>query len=373
LIDPADVNRGGAPETGNTRYDYDMTARTVRIINNALSLTHISNLLLTTHNDVPPFAAQAVPEADRDLILTGSPATITTALTRTAAGLAGRTAQPGTVRWNQATERYVFDSVPSADPTGAVQTHNLLINTTDQFNVTDDMLRNLAARTARWSLNREVAGSPGTPAIAGFVTHARDAMLDQNALTYMTNACFEEADRPAGDPFLAHGIQGWSFGRRRTQMRGLAPMPDILLTLHHNAVNTDGTAARGNVMLASNAATATAAHMRLQKTFVKYVRGLNQGLRSRGMINNHTSAANGPANAVFVDGYGFFENEFMNARSADTAFTFEYERMVLPAFIDRTAEEIVAAIVDFLINPQANAEFDPVDVGAGISVGTVNW
>lgn len=373
LIDPGQVDITSAPENGDTRYAYDMTARTVRIVNNALTLTHISNLLLTTHGDVHPFAANAVPVADRDLILTSSPATITAALNRTAAGLTGRTAQPATVRWNETTQRYVFDSIPTPAPDsppmapGPPQTHNLAINTTDEFTVTDAMLRNLAARTARWSLNREVSGG------AAFKTAARTAMMDQGALAYMTNAVVHEADRPAGDPFLDHGIKGWSFGRRRTQLRGLTPTPNITLTLHHNALGTDGGTGRGNVMLASNTASATAAHLRLQKTFVKYVRGLEQGLRSRGITNTHSSALNGGANAALIPGYAFFENEFMNAASPATGVTFEYQRMVLPAFIDRTVEEIVAAIVEFLIDPQPNAEFDSVDVGVGISAGGVSW
>jgi len=205
------------------------------------------------------------------------------------------------------------------------------------------------------------------------MTAARDAMIAQGALAYMANAVFAEADKPAGHPFLARGLKGWSFGDRRDELRSLAPVPDITLTLHHNAVPTDGGTARGNVMLASNAASATAAHMRLQKTFVKYVTGLGDGLRSQGIMNTHASALNGAANAALIPGYAFFENEFMNAASPVAGFTFDYERMALPAFIDRTAEEIVAAIVEFLLAPQANAEFDSVDVGVGIQVGGVRW
>lgn len=373
LIDPANVDVTGAPEQGEQRYEYDMGARTIRIRNNALSLTHLSDLLLTTHADAPPFAANAVPEADRQQILDASPATITAALTRTAAGLPGRTALPDTLRWNEATRRYVFDSEPTPVPDapamapGPNQTHNLLINTTDRFTVDNAMLRVLAARTARWSLNREVSGGPA------FKTSARTAMIGQGALAYMTDAVFSETDHPAGHLMLSHGLKGWSFGHRRDVMRGLAPTPDITLTLHHNAVNNDGDTGRGNVMLASNAASATAAHMRLQKTFVKYVRGLEQGLRSRGITNTHDSALNGGANAALIPGYAFFENEFMNAASPVTGLDFEYQRMVLPAFIDRTVAEIVAALVEFLLAPQADAEFDPVDVGAGISAGAVRW
>ena len=368
LISPVHVNANNAPATGHTRFDYDMTNRTVRIVNNALSMTDISDLLLTTHTNAHPFPAEPVPPARRAQLLASSPATVTAAVNRTAAGLAGRTVQPGTTRWDEPTMRYVFDTVPTANPAGPVQTHNIAINTTDNFTVTDAMLRNLCARSARWSLNQEGMGG-GT----AFQVAARNAMLAQGALDYMRDASFREADHPAGHVFLAHGIEGWAFGIRRQVMQAQNPVPDITLTFHHNAVGVDGQAARGNVMLASNAASATAAHLRLQKTFVKYVRGLETGLRERGIINTHGSALNN-APAALTSGYAFFENEFMNAGPPPAAgVAFEYERMVLPGFINRTAEEIVAAIVDFLVNPQPNADFDPVDVNQGISAGPVRW
>lgn len=362
LIEPGDVNVQNGPERGDGRYAYDMTARTIRVVTHALSLTDLSNLLLTTHAVAAPFAANAVPDADRDVVLTSSAATINAAVARQVATLAGRTVVANSVRWDAASQRYVFDSDPAP-----IQTHNLRIATTDAFVVTTAMLRNLAERTARWSLNREVAGG------AAFKTAARNAMIAQAALAYMANAVFAEADKAAGHPFLARGLKGWSFGDRRDELRGLANAPDITLTLHHNAVPNDGTAARGNVMLASNAASATAAHMRLQKTFVKYVTGLEEGLRSRGITNTHASALNGAANAALIPGYAFFENEFMNASSPVPGLAFEYERMVLPAFIDRTVEEIVAGIVEFLLAPQPDADFDPVDIGVGINAGGVRW
>jgi hypothetical protein len=34
---------------------------------------------------------------------------------------------------------------------------------------------------------------------------------------------------------------------------------------------------------------------------------------------------------------------------------------------------MVAAVVEFLVHPQPNAELDPVDVGVGIVEGTVRW
>lgn len=370
ISDPDRIDHLGGPEEGDQRYEYDMAARTVRILQAARTLTDVSDLLLTTHDTVPPFAAHPVPALDRNIVLTSSSATISAAIARSVATMSGRTAVAGSERWDATTSRYVFDTVATgapATPPPPTTTHNVSINTTDLFTVTDAMLMTLAARTARWSLNREISG--GT----AFRTAARTAMLAQGALQYMTDAVFAEADHPAGHDFVSHGVKGWSFGGRRDRLRALAPTPDITLTFHHNALGTDGGVARGNVMLASDAASATEAHLRLQKTFVKYVRGLKQGLRGRGMTNTHGSALNGAANAALIPGYAFFENEFMNATSPDPAHTFEYERMVLPAFVDRTVEEIVAALVEFLLNPQPNADFDPVDVGVGITAGPVHW
>lgn len=370
ISDPDRIDRVGGPEEGDQRYEYDMAARTIRIRQAARNLTDLSNVLLTTHDDVPPFASHPVPVLDRNIVLTSSAATITAAITRSVAAMTGRTAVAGSERWDTTTDRYVFDTIATgaaATPPPPTTTHNISIDTTDLFTVTDAMLMTLAARTARWSLNREVSGQ------SAFKTAARNAMIAQGALRYMTDAVFEEADHPAGHDFVSHGVKGWSFGGRRDRLRALAPAPDITLTLHHNALGTDGDPARGNVMLASNAASATEAHLRLQKTFVKYVRGLKMGLRSRGIVNDHSSALNGAANASLIPGYAFFENEFMNAGSPVAGLDFEYERMVLPAFVDRTVEEIVAGIVEFLLNPQPNTDFDPVDLGVGLTEGPVRW
>jgi N-acetylmuramoyl-L-alanine amidase len=364
---PANWPPANAPEQGDGDYEYDMINRTVRIVRNVLSLTHISNLLLTTHDDEPPFAAQLVADVDRPVILAENSALIGQCIARTIAGLPNRTAVVSSERWNAPTQRYVFDSVPTANPAGASITHNIFIGTGDQWVVSDDSLRRLAERTSKWSLLREGLDN------GAFSNAIRTAMLNQGALNYMVDAVLDEVDLPAPNIFLNHGIKGWSFGRRRSVMRATVPVPDIILTLHHNALPADGAAGQGLVMLAADAASATASHLRLQKTFVKYVTGLNKGLRQRGIINNHPSAINGPANAALIPRFAFFEIEFMNAGSDDPGLQFDYEQMVRSDFIEQTAQEIVAGIVDFLVNPQPNAEFDPIDVGAGIVAGGVRW
>jgi hypothetical protein len=356
-----------APEQpGDLRYRYDMTLRTVHTVDPTRTLTHVSSLLLATHEATLPFGHLPIPDADRTQILTDNPATVAACITRTAAGLHGRAPVPNSERWDPAGRRYVFDTVPATNPAGARQTHEIAITPADAWAVNDDALRNLAARTARWSILREGLGGDS------FSTRTRDAMIANGAVDYMSNACFEEADQAPGHPFLAHGIKGWSFALRRQLIHGLSPAPDITLTLHHNAVPPGGDS-EGLIMLVSNPASATEAHVRLQKTCLKYVTGLGAGLHGMGMTQGHSSAMNGPLYVSVIPGYAFFEVEFMNAPSGATATPFEYERMAPDAFVRHLAEEMVEALVEFLIAPQPNAEFDPVDVGAGIVEGTVHW
>jgi hypothetical protein len=358
-----------ALKDGETWFKYDMTARTLRTKVATRTLKHVSDMLFATHETKLPYGMNPIPNAERKKILDENPATISACIARAAKRLPKRTAMAGSERWDATTQKYVFDTHPAGKSKGALQTHDIAINTSDVFAVSNASLRRLAERTARWSLLREATS------MKFHQDHARPAMLKHNALQYMADACFSEADRPKGDPFLKHGLRGWGFSERRKDMAAMSPVPDITLTLHHNAVGSGD--AQGIMLIVAKPAIATEAHLRLQKTYLKYVTALNQGLHHKGMNDNHAVSPKDPSFSSVVNGYAFFECEFMNAPIAvgpgASGPPYDYDRMVTDAFVQHLAEEIVAAVVEFLVHPQPDAELDPVDINAKIKAGTVLW
>jgi N-acetylmuramoyl-L-alanine amidase len=365
LIDPRDMGRNDAPERGAQRFLFDLAGRRVRIRQATLGLHHLSDLVLTGDDHDPG----NITPAERDRFLSQNAATVTTIVTRMQSALPpGQRVQPGSVRWNAATDRYVcrIERHPHAAgvPPVVDDARNVRITTADWFSLDADMLNRLADRTALWSLDRELGSGPAAHAPSGrpsFDSAIRAAMQSQNARSYIRDAIVAELALEA--PYLAGATiptayrnketMGWHFQVRRDYIN--RKNCDVALTIHENAATPVD--AVGMAMLVGTAP--PAGQVTAAKIFMKYVDPFDQGLRQGGIVDN-VAGQLGTGNTR-RDKHVYFELEFMTSTIRDNPEVraavparYQYEEMAQPDVVDRVAEQITAGIVEFLIDPQSD-------------------
>jgi hypothetical protein len=366
LIAPNAISSGGAPEAGDARFELDLPNFRIRARIGAVGLREISDLLLTTHTGAAN-TAQPVPDADRQALLASSAATITAIEARLNASLApsNRRVRPGSIRWDAAQNDYVFtrEPIPPATTPAASDQH-LPITTGDWFNVTAAHRRVLADRSARWSLASEVGGGPGASGTRpSFHDAAKASMEGDGALAYMRDAILAYLNVTAPHAWLDHGIKGWGPTDRLAFFN--ATPCDLYLTLHENAGGGKGGMAL--IALASSGSDAPPDdQIRIGKLFLKHVDGFDQGVRQGGVARE--LAAN-PATMLhggntIRDKYYYLESEFMDAISPSSADRYRIEDMIESGFVDTVADQIVAGIVEVLLDRQSN--MDSVTLNGGI-------
>ncbi|MCB1780547.1 MAG: hypothetical protein KDJ34_10760 [Candidatus Competibacteraceae bacterium] len=380
LIDPDEMDLNDAPERGARRFAFDLTnsPRRLRIRQGALGLVDLSNLVLTGDDDTPA----NITAVDRNRLITNNNTTIATIIQRIDNTLRpGRQrVQPNSVRWHADTNDYVYrieeepprplpHAPPPRPPRIIEDTRHFPIQTTDWFDLDDAMLGNLAHRSARWSIEHEIGGNDihadGASGRASFPDAARAAMRSKNAEDYMRQKIIEElrleqpylAGATTQPNYINKETMGWHPIVRRNYIN--RKKCDIAISTHENAMGPNALNIPGMAMLVGR--NPPDDQVRTAKLFMKYVDPFDQGLRSGGVATN--GAAQLTQNNRRRATHAYFELEFMTStilnnpgvRAADGS-RYQYQAMVEDAFINTVAEQIVAGIVEFLVDPQSDID-----------------
>ncbi|WP_143195788.1 hypothetical protein [Archangium sp. Cb G35] len=354
LIEPGSVNAAAAPETGAQRYEFNLSQRRIRIRNGNPTLLALSALLLTRHsgdtNAVLPVGAD-----DRARLLQINTATINTIVARINQQLQSshRRVQPGSVRWDVTTNNYVYTRESTQTPPGGntppPQVQAFPITTQDWFEVDDAMLEVLADRSARWSLACEIGGD------GNFQTSARTAMRTRGFVDYARTKVLRYLQQGSPQAYFNHGTKAWGPTPRLAYINGIDPECDLYLSIHLNA---GGAAAKGQVLLVSRTDPPND-QIRLAKVFVKYVDPCGLGLRQGGVA---AEEPNNPAAMLSAQNqrrekYTYFELEFMDAaHSSGGQGQYRYGELIEEERVNEMAEQIVAGIVESLLNRQPNLD-----------------
>jgi N-acetylmuramoyl-L-alanine amidase len=350
LIEPGSVGVAAAPETGAQRYEFNLSQRRIRIRSGTPTLLALSNMVLTRHTG-DANAQMPVEATARARLLEINTATVGTIVARLNQQLQSshRRVQPGSVRWDTTANNYVYTRESTqALPNGTTppaQVQTFPITTQDWFQVDDDMLEALADRSARWSLACEIGGN-GT-----FQTSARTAMRTRGFVDYARTKILNYLREGSPADYFSHGTKAWGPTPRLSYINGLDPECDLYISIHLNA---GGAAAKGQVLLVSRTDPPND-QIRLAKVFVKYVDPLGLGLRQGGIAEEEP---NNPAAMLSAqnqrrDSYLYFELEFMDgSHSSGAQGQYRYGELIEEARINAIAEQIVAGIVEALLNRQ---------------------
>jgi hypothetical protein len=382
LIEPKNVNKSAAQDSSNrpvfsdASFAFDLQNKKIRIAKSTRGLKDLSDLLLTTHTGNTN-TAQSVPIADRTRLLTINAARIAAIETRLNASLGPkRRVQPGSIRWDAAADDYVYTREPVPGQTGTTTDQHLPITTTDLFVIDDAMLRVLADRSARWSLQKEIGKGPAASGSRPeFAASARDSMRAAGAVDYMRDKIMEYAGGVAASPppaeFLTNGIKAWSPSARIDFINTVHADParrcDLYLTVHLNAFS--GVNARGTALLIDDVDTPPA-QIRLAKIFLKYVDPLTHGLKSGGIVRGDAGMLN--ASNSGRDSFAYFETEFMTSVTDADPSRYNYADMIVDPYLSTTAAQLVNAIIEALEGPQT--DLDSVSLRGNFATGSVtHW
>jgi N-acetylmuramoyl-L-alanine amidase len=355
LIEPGQIRSAGAPEDGANRFVFDLANRRARIRTNAVGLLELSDLFLTQHAGAA-HAAQPIAAADRTRLLTINAATVAAIEARLNQQLGpGRRVRPNSMRWDPVAARYIFTREPAAG--GAGVDRPLQIRTTDWWSLDAPMMENLIDRSARWSLLNEIGSVAAAQQIPGhaFQAAARGAMLRTGALNYMRNKVRFYLPPAPNHAWAVGGTMGWGLARRVQFFN--ATNCDLYVSVHANAGG-----GKGGMSLISNATQGVNVpprdQIRIGKIALKYLDPFDQGLRQGGIAREIAGNQTPPLQATNQarDRYLYLEIEFMDARNPHNPNQYCYEQMVEQAFIDRVAEQTVAAALEILLAPQAGLD-----------------
>lgn len=376
LIDPGSINANGAPETGAARYHFDLANSRVRIKQGTLGLTHLSNLLLTAHDNNNN--ALPVAETDRNRLITINQQAVNAIIARINHQLpAGQTVQPNSVRWEVAGSRYIY----TIERTHPQPGQNPIVNNAapfriqagqagDWFTLDADMMQLLIERTARWSIAKEIGSGPAANSATGrpaFGQAARDAMRAEGAFDYIVAKIKEDLSvlphSPNHAEYVNRPTMGWHFLVRRDHLNNTNC--DIYLTIHENANEPGQSSAVGTALLVTKTGP-PADQVRLAKIFVKYVDPFDQGTHGGGIVGN--GAGQLSSASTVRDKHAYFELEFMDTINPKNPAQYRYEQMVLSNFLDTVAEQIIAGTVEFLFDKQSDLDTVTYD---GSSLSTI--
>jgi hypothetical protein len=366
LIEPTQVHSGGAPETGDKKFQVDLPKMKIAIKQASLGLHDLAALLLTNHQGAAD-AAVPISAADHAAFLTRNQSTIDAIIKRLNGTLAAtkHRVSPGSVHWDETTKRYVYTK-DKQDATGTWLAESgkptpFPITTTDWFALDKPALDILANRSARWSLTAEIGGD------ATFRSAARKVMLADGALDYFKAKVLYYLNVTAPHPYLNSGPKAWGPTDRVKYLNSAGAAADMVLTLHENAGG-----GKGGMVLVSHKGGADAPpadQVRIGKTFLKYLDAFDVGVRQGGVAKD--LAAN-PAQMLYQgttirDKYAYFESEFMDGKDPADPTKYTYETMVAGDFVQKVARQIVCGIVEWLLDPQAG--LDPVKWPLGSNIG----
>jgi N-acetylmuramoyl-L-alanine amidase len=354
LIDPdkvhADNRKGyaGAPEEGEVRYQVDLPNKRIAALLPTVGLHDISSLLLTMHQG-PKDAAVPVSEDERNQFLADNMATIDVIVERINKGLptgqrVRKESKKSPVRWNVATKRYVY----TCETLAGEVVHDAVpvtIALTDWFALNQRALDVLADRSARWAVMREI----GSAKAKSFIVEARKSLQAADAVTYMRLRTLQYLNVPAGHPYLAHGIKGWGLPVRTHFLNQEGAKCSLVLSLHANGGASDG----GEVLIAKDGS-APPAQIRVAKIFLKHLDWFDLGTRKGGLEVNEAEML--ASRNHIRDKYVYIESDFMDGKSSDESMPFRYQQMLTAPAIERLARQIVAGIVEFLLDQQANLD-----------------
>jgi N-acetylmuramoyl-L-alanine amidase len=354
MIEPGQIRANNAPESGQRRFEFELANRRVRVLNNAVGLTSLSNLLLTQHTGAA-HTAQPIAAADRTRLLTINAATVSTIEARLNQQLGpSRRVRPNSIRWHAGTESYIFTREPAGG--GAGDDQPLPVRPTDWWSVDNAMMENLFDRSARWSLESEIGSAtqdiPGHP----FPAAARTAMLNSGALGYMRDRMRAYLPPAPNHAWATGGTMAWG-PTPRVQFFN-ANRCDIYISIHCNAAG-----GKGGMSLVSRAAAGTPNappqdQIRVAKIALKYLDPFDQGLRQGGIVRENPGNATPPLQNSNQrrDRYLYLEIEFMDARNPANPNIYRYEQMVLQPFIEQVAEQVVAAVLEILLARQGGLD-----------------
>jgi N-acetylmuramoyl-L-alanine amidase len=363
LIEPSQMGADDAPDKGHKKFEYDMAGKRIRIISAAATLKELSDLVLTKHAD-PGDAAQPVPVADRERLLTLNAATLVSIVARlNGSNAPSRRVRRGSIRWDAASSRYLYTHDPIATPGSGGTDAAVPIATSDWFTIDDAMVKNLVERSVRWSLAREIGSGPGaSPPRPAFIDAARTALVGAGARDYMTKEVLRLINVAPPHQYLNHGTHGWGPGARMIYING--NICDLYVSLHENAGGGKGGECLVSRLTGVNAPPDE--QIRIGKIFIKYLDPFDQGLRSGGVTPEEATNPAGMLHAedpgthavqnTMRDRHAYLELEFMDAVDPADASRYRYESMVGAAFIDRVARQIVQAIVEALLARQSDLD-----------------
>jgi hypothetical protein len=148
---------------------------------------------------------------------------------------------------------------------------------------------------------------------------------------------------------------GRSLGPRQRATFMAAQGGDAHVTAHHNADRAHGTA-----VLVPPGTIASSARARASKRFLKYLDPLNNGKHGSGIkFNGAWLVTHAPS-----PDYVYLETDFMDTPEPTAPGGVRYGFMVDEArFICPAAEQILAATVEALFQPQPDAELDAANIG----------
>lgn len=357
LIRPQQISAPGAIKDGDDRFGFDLANRRIHITSASVTLRDLSDLLLTRHTATNQ--AEPVDDARRQRLLDQNATVVTAIVARLNQQLAPRhlRVRPGSVRWDIPSARYAYTRESITNPATPGTDAELPIQTGDWFSVDDEMMDTLADRSACWSIQSEIgAGTPAAGARPAFVDAARQAMIDAGAREYMKRKILYYAERTRPPAYLANGIKGWKPERRVDYMN--ANDCSLYVSLHENGNPEDSTSAVGSMVLVSGDSGPDAPpddQIRVGKIFMKYIDASGNGLRQGGVAPGKGFLMLKSSNQV-RGRYAYFEFEFMDSVDPANPARYRYQDMVGDEFIDRVATQVVAGIVEALLDRQANLD-----------------
>ena len=200
--------------------------------------------------------------------------------------------------------------------------------------------------------------------ISFFVTRATEAMKASDALSYMKERIRAEMDIGKGIPKLEKLLGGWSPTSRMIYF-GKGPACDFYITLHENAGGGIG----GCVLIQRKDAEGAPPDQQVRhgKIWLKYLDPFDQGLRQGGLapeafkkdgtLNKAGMLRSGnPILQKFV----YFELEFMDTDSPADPDVLQYAQMTQEDYYATVSQQIVAGLVETLLDKQEMGAFDKV-------------
>jgi N-acetylmuramoyl-L-alanine amidase len=349
MIDPANPTAAKAPELGDAKFAFDLPQRRVRAIQGALTLKDLSDLLLVRHDRVTA-VAQPVTDLDRMTILIANPIALAAIITRLAA--AGTPARDGTIRWDAASNDYLYTN----DKTGA-DTH-LPIETGDWFTLSDTHFEILAERAVIWSLTAEISSDGAGNAATGlpaFFNAVHDTMIADGAFEYMKAQVLMYSSVAPPHEWLNHGTKAWAPVQRNAYFN--ATPCDLYISIHENSGGGIG----GTALVALPTVGVDAPpddQIRKGKFFLKYVDGFDQGLRRGGVSQEEPT---NPATMLrhtnqIREKYFYLESEFMDLVKPASPTRYQIQDMIDRNYVADLADQIVRGIAEILIDPQSDMD-----------------